>query len=98
MAKREKRKRMERTSLQLYRDCLRLANRVGGRSAKGTAIRAMVRAEFQKNRDERDPDVIAEKKASAMRALSNYLLHASAATDPRLAAAKEKTDQGKKTG
>ena len=83
---------MERTSLQLYRDCLRLAKRVGGRSAK----EAMVRAEFKKNRDERDPDMIAEQKASAMRALSNYLLHASASTDPRLAAAKSKTDQGEK--
>ena len=87
---------MERTSLQLYRDCLRLAKRVGGRSAKGAAIQAMVRAEFKKNRDERDPDMIAEQKASAMRALSNYLLHASASTDPRLAAAKSKTDQGEK--
>ena len=82
--------------MQLYRDCLRLAKRVGGRSAKGTAIRAMVRAEFQKNRDERDPDVVADQKASAMRALSNYLLHASASTDPRLAAAKDKTDQGER--
>lgn len=75
---------------------MRLAKRVGGNSAKGNAIRAMVRAEFQKNRDETDPDKVAEQKASAMRALSNYLLHASASSDPRLADAKKRTD-GKRT-
>ena len=43
-----------RTSQQLYRDCLRLATRLGGRSAKGIALRTMVKAEFVKNKSETD--------------------------------------------
>ena len=85
---------MERTTLQLYRDCLRLAKRIGGRSAKGHALRAMVRAEFQKNKDEADPDRVAEQKMAAMRGLSNYLLHASASKDERLSAAQSKSTRG----
>ena len=80
--------------MQLYRDCLRLAKRVGGRSTKGAVIRTMIRAEFKKNAKETDPEAVAAQKASAMRALSNYLLHTS--DDPRLAAAKNKTGHSKK--
>ena len=74
----------ERTTLQLYRDCLRLATRLGGRSAKGIALRSMVKAEFVKNKDETDEQKIIEQKNAAMRALTNYLLHMSSKTDERL--------------
>ncbi len=40
---------IQRTSSQLYRDCLRLVNHVAGRSRKGQALRAIVRGEFKKN-------------------------------------------------
>ena len=76
----------ERTSVQLYRDCLRLATRMGGRSAKGIAMRSMIKAEFVKNKNEKDEVKIAEQKNAAIRALSNYLLYSSAQKDDRLAA------------
>jgi|TARA_B100000795_G_scaffold245073_1_gene209981 hypothetical protein len=75
-----------RTSQQLYRDCLRLATRLGGRSAKGIALRTMVKAEFVKNKSETDELKIIEQKNAAMRALSNYLIHQSSTKDERLAA------------
>ncbi len=40
---------IQRTSTQLYRDCLRLVAHVAGRSKKGDALRAIVRGEFRKN-------------------------------------------------
>ena len=85
----KKRRRMaafERTSLQLYRDCLRLATRIGGRSAKGIAMRSMIKTEFAKNKEETDEVKIAEQKNAAIRALSNYLIYQSSAKDERLAA------------
>ena len=74
----------ERSTVQLYRDCLRLATRLGGRSAKGIALRSMVKTEFVKNKDEKDEQQIIEQKNAAMRALTNYLLHMSSKTDERL--------------
>ena len=65
---------MERTSLQLFRDCLRVAKRVGGRTAKGSALRSAVRIEFEKHRDETDKDTIEQLKSDAVRGLSNYLI------------------------
>ena len=74
----------ERTTAQLYRDCLRLATHLGGRSAKGIALRSTIKAEFIKNKNETNPNAIAEQKNAAMRALSNYLVYASSAKDERL--------------
>jgi hypothetical protein len=59
---------------------------MGGRSAKGIAMRSMIKAEFVKNKNEKDEVKIAEQKNAAMRALSNYLLYTSAQKDDRLAA------------
>lgn len=72
-----------RSALQLFRDCIRLARHIGGDSAKGTALKAMVRAEFQKCRDETDLEKIDVMKGAAIRGLSNYMLMANAAKDPR---------------
>ena len=76
---------MERTVVQLYRDCFRLAHRIGGRSAKGDALRSMLRTEFRKNAGETDAARIDELKQNAVRGLSNYLIYANAQKDPRLA-------------
>ena len=40
---------INKTTPQLYRDCLRLVKHVGGQSPKGRSMRALVGAEFRKN-------------------------------------------------
>lgn len=65
---------IERSTIALYRDCLRTAHHIGGHSAKGTQLRARARAAFRENMNERDPAKIAKLKGDAMRILSNYLL------------------------
>eukprot|EP00611_Tribonema_gayanum_P009975 TRINITY_DN19888_c0_g1_i1.p3 TRINITY_DN19888_c0_g1~~TRINITY_DN19888_c0_g1_i1.p3 ORF type:complete len:107 (-),score=17.31 TRINITY_DN19888_c0_g1_i1:448-768(-) len=80
---------VQRTSRQLYRDCLRLANHVGGRSAKGDAMRKMISTEFRKHIGETDPARVAILKAAAVRGLSNYFLHESASRDAKLKARME---------
>ncbi|CAJ1958668.1 unnamed protein product [Cylindrotheca closterium] len=76
---------LNRTSLELYRDCMRLVRHLApGHSPKGTALRQMVRSQFQANRYEKDPTIIEAKKADAVRALSNYMLYQSAQKDTQL--------------
>ena len=76
---------IQKTSLQLYRDCLRLVNHVApGNSAKSVAMRAMVRTEFVKNRNEKDEAKLESQKAAAVRALSNYMLYESGTKDAKL--------------
>ena len=72
-----------RSALHLFRDCIRLAHHIGGDSVKGTALKAMVRAEFEKGRNETDSQKIDVLKGAAIRGLSNYMLMANAAKDPR---------------
>jgi Complex 1 protein (LYR family) len=80
---------VQRTSRQLYRDCLRLIQHVapGRTSPKSVALRQTVRAQFRKHELETDGDVIELCKAKAVRALSNYLLAANAPKDPKVKAA-----------
>lgn len=73
---------VSRTVPQLYRDLLRLAHHVGGSSAKGSQLRAIIKGEFLKNRAVEDPAVIDALKANAVRALSNYLVFESMSKDP----------------
>lgn len=72
--------------LKLYRDCLRLIRHVapGTASPKSKALRATVRGEFKHNMHLRDPGEIEAAQASAVRALSNYLLATSAPNDAKL--------------
>ena len=74
-------------ALQLYRDCLRLVNHIapGRASPKNAALRATVRSEFRKNRSLTVAEDIENAKASAVRALSNYMLAVSAPKDAKLA-------------
>ncbi len=55
-----------------------------GSSPKGLALRAMVRGEFMKSKDEKDEAKIETLKAGAIRALSNYMLYESGAKDKKL--------------
>ncbi|CAI5740692.1 unnamed protein product [Peronospora destructor] len=75
---------MTRTTIQLYRDSLRLAKHIGGNSKKGQAIKELVRREFEKGRSETDPEKIETLKANAIRGLSNYLMLANSSKDQRL--------------
>jgi len=82
---------VQRTSLQLYRDCLRLVSHIApGSSPKGLALRSTVRLEFSKNKDEEDEDKIEFMKAGAIRALSNYMLYESGSKDEKLGKAMKK--------
>ncbi|CAM9614588.1 unnamed protein product [Discosporangium mesarthrocarpum] len=84
---------IQRTSLQLYRDCLRLVDHIAAKSAKGQQLRHILRGEFEKNRDVKDQDKIDQLKGNAIRGLSNYFLHESSSNDPRL---KERMDAVKR--
>ncbi|ETW02060.1 hypothetical protein H310_05672 [Aphanomyces invadans] len=84
---------VSRTSLQLYRDCLRLANHIGGKTKKGYAIRSMLRAEFRKSMNETDELKIENLKANAVRGLSNYLVLANSSKDGKLKQAIRTTDE-----
>ena len=72
-----------RSSLHLFRDCLRLAHHIGGNSTKGKMLKTMVRTEFNKGMSETNPEKIDAMKGAAIRGLSNYMLMANAAKDPR---------------
>lgn len=79
---------VQRTSLQLYRDCLRLVKHIApGSSPKGVALRNTVRSEFWKNKDVQNEAQIETLKAGAIRALSNYMLFESGAKDKKLGSA-----------
>ena len=77
-----------RTSIELYRDLLRLVKHIapGTTSPKSIALRAMIRGEFDKSRH-LSPDSAADQaqieslKANAVRALSNYMLYESGVQD-----------------
>ena len=85
---------VSRTSLQLYRDCLRLVKHMAGNSAKGNHLRAVVRGEFKRNKDEEDPDKVAQLKTDAIRGLTNYLVYQASEKDDRLKANIDTPDDG----
>jgi hypothetical protein len=72
-----------RTSIELYRDLLRLIAHVApGSSPKSIALRTMVRSEFERSRSllqlpsPADRQIkIEAMKANAIRALSNFMLY-----------------------
>jgi hypothetical protein len=78
-----------RSSLQLFRDCLRMVNHVAGKSPKGLRLRQIVRGEFKRNALITDNLKIEALKANAIRALSNYLMMESSASDKKF---KQKSD------
>jgi Complex 1 protein (LYR family) len=76
--------------IQLYRDCLRLIKHVApGHSRKAMALRQTVRMEFDKHREETNPQLVEYQKANAIRALSNYMLFESGSKDVRVKKAME---------
>ncbi|TMW69321.1 hypothetical protein Poli38472_001477 [Pythium oligandrum] len=87
-----------RTSIQLYRDCMRLAKHIGGTSKKGQAIKELIRREFEKGRHETDPEKIEVLKANAVRGLSNYLMMANSSKDKNLQAAMKNSSEAAASG
>jgi hypothetical protein len=80
---------VQRTTRQLYRDCLRLVRHMAPgifqeTNRKATALRTMVRSEFKKNQHITNHDEIEVYKANAIRALSNYYVLKSVQKDPKI--------------
>eukprot|EP00471_Norrisiella_sphaerica_P010448 CAMPEP_0184495370 /NCGR_PEP_ID=MMETSP0113_2-20130426/31098_1 /TAXON_ID=91329 /ORGANISM="Norrisiella sphaerica, Strain BC52" /LENGTH=202 /DNA_ID=CAMNT_0026881527 /DNA_START=72 /DNA_END=680 /DNA_ORIENTATION=+ len=65
---------MYKTSLEIYRDLVRLVNHIGARTPKGEVLMNTIRSEFRANKHVTDQDRIAELQEDARRALSNYLI------------------------
>ena len=62
----------------LYRDCLRTVEHMAAKSAKGRAIRAMVRQEFDKNRhvtDEAEIDSLKKKSRTHTQPTASLCAH-----------------------
>lgn len=76
---------VNRTALELYRDCLRLVRHIApGESPKALALRQTVRMQFKSHAKEEDPNKIETFKSDAVRALSNYMVYQSAQKDIHL--------------
>lgn len=76
---------VNRTALELYRDCLRLVRHIApGESPKAMALQQTVRVQFKAHAKEEDPTKIEAFKADAVRALSNYMVYQSAQKDIHL--------------
>ena len=70
-----------RTSIQLYRDLLRLISHVSpGHTPKSHALRTRVRATFAENANVSGVE-LENAKAAAVRALANYMLIESAGSE-----------------
>lgn len=79
-----------KTSVHLYRDCLRLVKHIAGKSSKGNALRMTINTEFKKNAGETDPHRIEVMKSAAIRGLANYLMMESTAKDARFQQSSQK--------
>lgn len=64
-----------KNALQLYRDCLRLADYVSTKQGNRPALRMQVRKSFEVNLGLTDPKAIETAKEAAVRGLSNYYVH-----------------------
>jgi hypothetical protein len=62
-------------TLKLYRDCMKLTYHIAAASAKGDAMREMIRGQFRSNMAEADPKEISRLKMLAIVGLQNYVIH-----------------------
>jgi hypothetical protein len=62
-------------TLKLYRDCMRLTYHIAAHSAKGEAMRSMIRGQFRAQMDVTEPEEIARLKMLAVVGLQNYVIH-----------------------
>lgn len=83
-------------TLKLYRDCMKLTYHIAGASAKGDAMRQMVRGQFRSNMQVEDPKEIQRLKMLGIVGLQNYVIHESTgkAIEKRRQAAKSDKSGG----
>ena len=62
-------------TLKLYRDCMRLTYHIAAQSAKGDAMRVMIRQSFKAQLHVTDPKEISRLKMLAIVGLQNYVIH-----------------------
>jgi hypothetical protein len=72
-----------KSSLHLYKDCLRLVKHIAGNSNKATNIKMIVKGEFKKNANVKDEAHAEALKSNAVRGLANYLMIESTSKDAR---------------
>lgn len=63
-----------KSTLEIFRDCLRLVPKMVQEPKKVVAVRRLVKLEFSKNRHEKNPEKIQQLRFNAIRGISNYLL------------------------
>mmetsp|Transcript_33803 Transcript_33803/g.46812 ORF Transcript_33803/g.46812 Transcript_33803/m.46812 type:complete len:92 (-) Transcript_33803:134-409(-) len=64
-----------KNALQLYRDCLRLADYVSLKQGNRAALRQELRRSFEQHRGLTDPQAIDNAKDAAVRGLRNFFVH-----------------------
>ena len=62
-------------TLKLYRDCIKLTYHIAAHSAKGDAMRKMIRESFRAQAHVEDPKEIGRLKMLAIVGLQNYVIH-----------------------
>ena len=63
-----------KSTLEIFRDCLRLIPKMVHEPNKVIAVRKLLKQEFFKHRNEKDPEKIQSLRFNAIRGISNYLL------------------------
>jgi len=63
------------STVKLYRDCLKVTYHIAAQSAKGDAMRAMIRQSFRAQMGVTDEKEIARLKMLAVVGLQNYVIH-----------------------
>lgn len=63
-----------KSTREIFRDCLRLIPKMVHEPNKVTAVRRLVKNEFYKNKHITDPEKIQSLRFGAIRGISNYLL------------------------
>jgi len=69
--------KLNKTTIEIYRDCLRLAKYVGSKNGQTKNIVLNVRKQFKTNMYEDDPEKIESFRKAAVRGLSNAYLYES---------------------
>ena len=79
-------------TLKIYRDCMRLTYHIAAQSAKGDAMRQMIRSQFKANMYVEDEKEIDRLKMLAIVGMQNYVIHESTSK----AVEKRKTEKAKR--
>jgi len=66
---------LERSTLLIFRDCLRLIPQMQIQKDHVPHIRKILKNEFIRHKEEKEKEKIASLRANAIRGISNYLLY-----------------------